>query len=67
MPRKRRPTHLRNLFTCDLYYYIKDSENLRKQSGETEQARIEKWEAPPEDIYKINIDVAFTEATGRGE
>lgn len=46
-------------------YYVKGFANMRKQTGETKHPRVKKWEAPPDDMYKINIDAAFTEATRR--
>jgi hypothetical protein len=40
-------------------FYVQDFEKLRKNKGRITQASNVRWEAPPEGIYKINIDTDF--------
>jgi hypothetical protein len=40
-------------------FYVHDFEKLKKNKDRVTQANNVRWEAPPEEIYKINIDTAF--------
>ena len=47
-------------------FYVCEFEKGRKSDNIFQQVKQQRWEPPPEDVYKINTDGAFRAVTNQG-